>query len=61
LINFSASLEKNNVVLRWQTATEINSAWYNIQRSKDGIHFNNIGKVKAAGNSTGLKVMLTQT
>ena len=52
LINFSAGLEKNNVVLRWQTATETNSAWFSIQRSNDGIHFNNIGKVKAAGNSS---------
>ena len=52
LINFSASLEKNDAVLRWQTATETNSAWFSIQRSNDGIHFNNIGKVKAAGNSS---------
>ena len=50
--NFSASLEKNDAVLRWQTATETNSAWFSIQRSNDGIHFNNIGKVKAAGNSS---------
>lgn len=37
--------------LTWTTTQEINSNYFEIERSKDGIHFNYIGKVNAAGNS----------
>src|SRR5207244_1367203 len=38
--------------LTWSTASEINSDYFTVQRSDDGIRFNDIAKVKAAGNST---------
>ncbi len=38
--------------LSWQTATEINSDFFEIQKSADGMNFNTIGRVDAAGNST---------
>lgn len=51
LLDFSAQLENNNAVLNWQTALEENSNYFNVQRSKDGIVFSDIGMLRAAGNS----------
>ena len=34
---------------QWQTSTEINTAYFNVQRSTDGISFETVGKVKAKG------------
>jgi hypothetical protein len=53
LSNFNGSLIKNNVRLRWETAIETGSSYFNVQRSINGIDFSNIGKVNAAGNSKG--------
>jgi len=41
-------------VLRWQTAQEENAGYFAIQRSVDGKTFDEIGKVKAVGNSNQL-------
>lgn len=51
LINFTAKLIESNALLDWQTVTEINSKYFNIERSTDGVNFINIGKENAAGNS----------
>ncbi len=51
LISFNASLQNKDIIAKWQTATEINTAYFNIQRSTDGVHFTNAGKVTAKGNS----------
>lgn len=51
LLNFSATLQSQAVILDWTTSTEINSSHFIIQRSNDGVHFNDIGSVNAAGNS----------
>ena len=40
-----------NTLVNWETASEINTAYFNIQRSTDGISFETIGKVKAKGIS----------
>lgn len=37
--------------LMWTTATEINSDYFAVERSADGIEFEEIGRVDAAGNS----------
>ncbi len=37
--------------LTWATATEINSDYFDVERSFDGQNFNAIGRVSAAGNS----------
>lgn len=38
--------------LYWQTATEINTDVFEIEKSSDGVHFEKIGAADAAGNST---------
>lgn len=52
LVSFNASLDQNNVVLTWQTATELNSSYFDVERKVSGSEWNSIGRVTAAGNST---------
>lgn len=53
LLSFAASRVKSNVQLVWQTAQEINTGSYGIERSCDGAaSFKSIGTVMAAGNTT---------
>lgn len=45
---------KNNIViLAWVTVNEINNLGYDVERSKDGITFENIGWVDGFGSETG--------
>ncbi len=52
LLNFNAIHQNNKVQLSWNTAGEVNSDHFNIQRSSDAVNFINIGKVNAAGLSS---------
>lgn len=53
LNNFICQFQNPDLVLlKWQTAQEVNTKQFNIQRSGNGIDFINIGIVKAAGNSS---------
>lgn len=52
LLDFTGRLENNTAVLSWQTAEEINSSVFEIERSYDGQVFSKIGTVAAAGNSS---------
>jgi len=54
LINFSATPTQQNVVLNWQTASEINNDYFEIERSTDGENFISINQIKGAGNSSQL-------
>ncbi len=54
-LEFSATKIKNQVVLNWTTSSETNSAYFEVERSTDGIEFEKIARLKAAGNSTNLK------
>ncbi|MES2558383.1 MAG: alkaline phosphatase PhoX [Bacteroidota bacterium] len=45
----------NNVTLNWSTASEVNNAYFEIQRSVDGKNFADISKVTGAGNSNVLR------
>jgi len=54
LLNFNATLDGKFALLQWQTASEINTGRFNIQRSTDGRNFTTIGQVHAAGNSSKL-------
>lgn len=38
-------------VLNWKTSQEINSAYFDVERSSDAVNFIAIGRVNAAGNS----------
>ncbi len=46
---------ENCVNVLWQTASEFNSDYFTIERSADGKNWKNIGKVTAAGNSSGTR------
>ncbi len=52
LLYFNVKAEGKKAHLSWRTATEQNSDRFDIERSIDGLHFEKIGQVKAAGNST---------
>ncbi|MDF9800229.1 hypothetical protein OKW21_005492 [Catalinimonas alkaloidigena] len=51
LTYFSASLLEPHVELNWETASEINSDFFAIERSENGKDFKEIGQLKAAGDS----------
>lgn len=53
LTSFTAEVVDNDkVALKWQTATETNNAFFIIERSKDGITFEDLFEVPGAGNSS---------
>jgi hypothetical protein len=52
LYSFNAVVKNNNVLLSWQTAQEINSNYFAIQKSYDNRQFTDIGKIDASGNSS---------
>jgi len=54
LISFSAVVDDQNVNLNWQTASETNSDYFEIERSNDGFTFQSVGHVNAAGSSSTL-------
>jgi len=47
LISFAAANRKDDVLLRWKTANELNSSLFDVERSADGIHFTSIGTLPA--------------
>lgn len=56
LVSFEADIiNEKEVLTQWSTATEVNADYFEIQRSTDGIGFETLGKVFAAGNSTTLQ------
>jgi hypothetical protein len=50
LLAFNASLNNSTVTTNWQTTNEVNTNYFNIAYSKDGIQFESIGKVNAKGS-----------
>ncbi len=52
LISFNAQKENSKVKINWQTGEEINTAYFNVQRSLNGKAFENIGQ-KNAENPSG--------
>lgn len=51
LASFVAQKQAASVLLKWNTASELNNAYFEVQRSTDGIQFKNIAKINGAGNS----------
>lgn len=49
--DFTVKQSSNSVYLNWQTSSEINSSYFDVERSTEGMNFITIGKVQAAGNS----------
>lgn len=54
-LGLQAHARERDVVVEWSTASERNSAWFDVERSSDGITFEAIGRVTAAGISTSLR------
>lgn len=51
LLYFNATVQAQTSILTWATATEENNAYFNIERSTDGMHFEAIGQVKGKGTT----------
>lgn len=51
LLYFEAAIESDVVLLNWATATEINNEFYTVEKSLDGLHFQEVTKIEGAGNS----------
>lgn len=51
LVNFNVSELENSILVEWQTVSEQNNDYFEIQRSVDGLNFNAIGFVDGAGDS----------
>jgi len=51
LVDFTATLEGDQVNLNWLTAAEINTDYFEIQRSDDAQNWTSIGRVSAVGFS----------
>ena len=52
LVNFNAKEQSNKIFVKWQTATEVNTSHFNVQKSNDGSNFKTIGTVASKGNSS---------
>jgi hypothetical protein len=51
-VEITVQMTGNDAQLNWATATEINSDFFAIERSVDGVYFQEAGQVVAAGNAT---------
>jgi hypothetical protein len=51
LVSFTAVAQPPGARLNWSTALERNSAYFAVERSPDGQHFAEIGRVAAAGTT----------
>jgi len=50
-LSFTAEAKGTTVLLEWSTAQEVNAHHYEVERAIDGVDFEKIGNLKAAGNS----------
>ncbi|RZK92877.1 MAG: T9SS type A sorting domain-containing protein [Hymenobacter sp.] len=46
------AVQNRDALLTWTTASEVNSAYFDVERSLDGTSYTKIGQVAAKGNST---------
>lgn len=54
LLSFSGECQDGGTVINWETASEHNSAYFTIEKSRDGINWTTIETTGAAGNSSQL-------
>lgn len=52
LTTFFTEVANNSIQLQWQTATELNNDYFEIQHSDGGMQWNTLATVKGAGNSS---------
>jgi hypothetical protein len=48
---FKATVQQNTVLLNWATQTEIQSEYFAVMQSADGVNWQELARVKAAGDS----------
>ncbi len=53
---FNVIKKERSIFLKWETETEVNVSHFNVQRSADGRSFTTIGRINAAGNTTGSSI-----
>jgi len=51
LLNFKVTKQAGIAQLTWQTANEVNTSHFDIQRSTDGVNFSTVGRMNAAVSS----------
>jgi hypothetical protein len=52
LINFAARKLENQVIIKWESAEELNLSHYILQYSEDGTRFNDISNITAKGSNS---------
>lgn len=52
MVSFTATAQKNANLIQWITASEINSSYFEIEKSENGRDFKTIARIEAAGNSS---------
>lgn len=52
LIYFKAEVDGRTVKMKWATAAEINNEYFTLERSEDGINFEEIGRLPGSGNTS---------
>ena len=55
LIDFTGRLQSNDILLEWNTVSEFNSSYFELEKSNDGISFHKIATIQAVGNSNSLQ------
>jgi hypothetical protein len=48
--------DNQKVSVKWETATEINSSYFILERSRDAVNYKTIANIEAAGSSTSKKI-----
>lgn len=51
LVNFFTINNSNSITLKWNTDSEVNNDYFEIQRSSDALKFNSLGKVEGIGTT----------
>lgn len=52
LVSFAGEVVKNGIQLKWETSSELNNDFFNVERSADGETFSTVGeKIKGAGTT----------
>lgn len=52
LIDFKARSSSNSILISWVTATEVNNDYFDVEKSRDGLHFEKISRVDGNGTSS---------
>jgi hypothetical protein len=55
LLSFTAECKNGKAYLQWSTASETNNDFFTLEKTKDGLHFDFVAKIKGAGNSNTIK------